>query len=218
MAHYVSSSGGHVYAPSAIGKDPHLQSLPGRDPRAQPTLCFCECIIRLAFHDACETHKGEPTETALEAQQWLEQRLDWTRLPGSPVPPAEVRAEFAGSFEWACGWLSYDPDYVREHGLPRQYLSNVAQVFGMADVRRRIERARTAYAQYVSSGGAARDELRRLQKRAQRRRERQGDASTTQTITPRPFVQHAAPYASYVAYAETVGVTPMTCEQWSILS
>jgi hypothetical protein len=110
---------------------------------AMPAQLFCRRLIEAAFHECLETeHDGRPTAAALESWEWLSARLNWT-LRGEGVPPEELRSEFYGSFEWACLWLSEDPDTVRQNGLaPAHAFIKSARnhrdwVAGLPDVQRR---------------------------------------------------------------------------------
>jgi hypothetical protein len=84
--------------------------------RVSPGLLFARRLIESAMHDALECRDGRPTERALESWEWLTARTDWT-LRAGPIPPADTRQQFYGSFEWACRVLGEDPDRVRAQGL-----------------------------------------------------------------------------------------------------
>ena len=81
-----------------------------------PTLLFARRVVAQAFHDALECKDGKPTVDAWRAYQWLTANTDWT-IHGQVIPPAEVREEFNGTFEWACRWLGESPEEVRLYGL-----------------------------------------------------------------------------------------------------
>jgi hypothetical protein len=111
-------------------------------PVAMPAQLFCRKLIESAFHSCLETDEaGRPTQDALDAWEWLSAHLNWT-LRGK-VPPQELRSEYYGSFEWACQWLSEDPDGVRKHGLApaRAFISSNRRqrdwIAGLPDVVRR---------------------------------------------------------------------------------
>jgi len=78
-------------------------------------------MIQKAFEAALETnYRGEPTQDALDAVEYIESRTDWTLTRGA-IPPEELRKEFALSFEFCCRWLGYSPQEIRERGLPRAH-------------------------------------------------------------------------------------------------
>ena len=112
---------------------------------ASPVLLLARRMIDQAFHDATAVGRdGLPTERALESFEWLSARTDWT-IGAHSAPPAELREEFFGTFEWACRWLGEKPDRVREQGLQPSptFLgsrrSRINWVRGMTDVKRRWE-------------------------------------------------------------------------------
>jgi hypothetical protein len=116
-----------------------------------PAQLFCKRLIQDAFHACLDTDAaGRPTQDALDAWEWLSAHLNWT-LRGEEVPPEELRAEYFGSFEWACQWLSEDPAEVREHGLPPPKVMIRAAgrrerewIKGLPDVRRHWDIAAAA--------------------------------------------------------------------------
>jgi hypothetical protein len=81
-----------------------------------PTQLFCRRLIDQAFHDALQKRAGLPTENALDAASWIAAKTDWT-LCKNRIPPAEIRTEFYGTFEWACRCLGENPERVRVDGL-----------------------------------------------------------------------------------------------------
>jgi hypothetical protein len=111
-----------------------------------PTQLLCRRMIELAFSDALQCGAdGQPTERARDAWMWLSAKLDWTLREG-PIPPEDARQEFYGSFEWACAWLSEDPDVIRAQGLPPPPAMVLVKhrrarewVRGLADVARQLE-------------------------------------------------------------------------------
>lgn len=89
-----------------------------------PILRFCRALVENAFADARRVRRDGngrrvPTLESLEAVMWITSRTDWTAM--HKIPPAEIRAEYWGSFEWCCQWLGADPDEVRARGLPQAW-------------------------------------------------------------------------------------------------
>lgn len=82
---------------------------------SSPTLLIARRMIEQAFHDSRLKRNGVPTESALEAQEWLNARTDWT-IHGGEAPPPELRQEFPGTFDWACRWLGENPEQIRGQG------------------------------------------------------------------------------------------------------
>jgi len=73
-----------------------------RNAHASPYLLYPRRMIDKAIADGKETHKGEPTEDALLAREWVAYRPDWK----SPK-------DWYGSFEWCCHWLGLNIEQER---------------------------------------------------------------------------------------------------------
>ena len=86
--------------------------------RSCATLWLCRKLIESAFVDAVRTRAGVLTPEAIDAEEWIHAKTDWTLRRPVVIPDEETRAEFPGSFEWACRWLGEHPDHVRANGLP----------------------------------------------------------------------------------------------------
>ena len=86
------------------GPEP-IASLPGRT-HVEPALGLMRALISTAFKDAKVCRHGSPTDDAMAAVEWL-----LTDPPSKWVTPP-------GSFAWACSWLSFDVEKVRQCGLP----------------------------------------------------------------------------------------------------
>jgi len=165
------------------------------------TLLFARRIILAAFHDALHIGiDGLPTERALESVDWVKAHTDWL-YHKQPIPPAEIRAENFGSFEWACQWLGEDPEHVRQCGLPRE--SGVfatsqepkrLHVAGLPAVYAHWQQAREKVLARVASGwNLAAEQARRAErakaKRAavnQRNRDRRAACKASQTAFAGP--------------------------------
>jgi hypothetical protein len=102
-------------------------------PTVNPLLLLARRAIEEAFEAARKFQDGEPTEDAVDALRWIEDRLDWTRLRRSdgtvPIPPRHLHVDFVLSFDWCCRLLELDPAKIRENGLPRspRYIEHSTQ-------------------------------------------------------------------------------------------
>jgi len=74
--------------------------------RCIPGRSFALRMIEHAIEEAKHTCHGRPTSHALFARQWIMRKPNWSD-----------RAEFYGSFEWCCHWLSRDIELVRTNAL-----------------------------------------------------------------------------------------------------
>ena len=164
------------------------------------TLLFCRRLIESAFHDATviDRSTGKPSVLALESYEWIMADLDWTTTNGR-IPPPELRAEFHGSFSWACRWMGERPEYVREHGLSKPpgvfgsgKVSVRDYVQGLPDVRRRWALAKEKYDAKISAGWDPAVEKERLRAKRiadqKRHRERSLARKASGTSIPAPPV------------------------------
>lgn len=104
--------------------DALLRSEPGPT-HVSPILALLRLMISSAFKDAKECSGGEPTETAMDAVAWL-----MKDAPSRYVTPP-------GSFAWCCSWLGFDPQTIREHGLPAvgsHYLCGADRTSGLSAI------------------------------------------------------------------------------------
>ena len=82
-----------------------IRTAPGPT-RTDPLLALMRSMISSAFKDAKRCKHGEPTDTAMQALEWLmeEPENKWVTPPGT--------------FAWCCSWLGFRPETIRECGLP----------------------------------------------------------------------------------------------------
>jgi hypothetical protein len=98
---------------------------------ANPVQLLFRKLISTAIEDSRKRRPdGSLTDAALQAQDWLAVKLDWTTIPlerrlaawnqpGPPMALRELREAFALSFSFCCRQLGLNEEKVRQHGLPK---------------------------------------------------------------------------------------------------
>jgi hypothetical protein len=88
------------------------------DERVNPTLLVCRRIIDAAVHDAKETLLGEPTDDAMLARAWLEEKIGppvKKLYQYNPAYKSAYKLAYYMSFEWCCHWLNYTIESTEEY-------------------------------------------------------------------------------------------------------
>ena len=115
--------------------------------RSDPLLLLCRLAVEQALNDALQVDDaGKPTQIARDAFEWLTAQTNWTKRPGTPIPPVELRRGHVLSFEWCCEQLHFNPDEIRRSGLQR--VSGLTHCYsgmrlpGVAGIRQHWQHAR----------------------------------------------------------------------------
>jgi hypothetical protein len=164
-------------------------------------------MISSAFHDAKNCANGEPTPTAMDATIWL-----MTDAPSQYKTPI-------GSFAWACGWLSFDVQQVREHGLPHvacNYLAGDDRTRGLPEVFAVWAEQRSSF---LANGRhdvkqETSDRLARIRVKAARTRAIKHHADVAHRTATREWPALGRGYSGYSQLCGLVGITPASEVFW----
>jgi hypothetical protein len=108
----------HGIGPRSNNSKLRLASEKTVDERVNPTLLVCRRIIDAAVHDAKETLLGEPTDDAMLARAWLEEKIGppiKKLYQYNPAYKSAYKLAYYMSFEWCCHWLNYTIESTEEY-------------------------------------------------------------------------------------------------------
>jgi hypothetical protein len=193
-------------------------------PPARPcaTLLLCRRLVESALWDAAQMCDGKPTQVALDAEEWINQRTDWTLRKPVVIPDAATRALFPGTFEWCCRWLGEDPDHVRVNGLPpliARIVSNHSHRPMVSRRRREGGRHGQKHLRGMPDVYAIRERKTTTTYTRHRQRQEPVQASAA-SVNPYTRIRMGARgYQGFVDYCHFIGYTShLTETQWRILA